>query len=72
MKMKIPVHKDIMGTVLKVGDYVAISSSNRMHVARVDKLCQKQIICDGSRTYSRDTILIEPRLMTVYLLTHDR
>jgi hypothetical protein len=67
-----PEHKDIMGTILKVGDYVAIASDNHMHVARVDKLAPKQIICNGSRKYSRDTILIEPRLVTLYLLTRGR
>ena len=70
--MKISVHKDMMGTVLKVGDYVAVAASSRLYAMRVDKLCPKQIICNGGGVYASDTMLIEPRLMTLYLLTHGR
>ncbi len=78
MPKEIPQHKDIIGRVLSVGDYVAYPYSNELLIGRVEKLNPRMInvTLDDPRyrwlklakKYSKDTIKIEGEDMMFYLL----
>jgi len=78
MAKPIPEHKDILGRVLNVGDYVAYPESNQLRIGKVEKLHQKMIkVSTGRRwrastnKYSSDTTKLDGPDLTVYLLTRD-
>ena len=72
---EIPVHKDKLGSVLSVGDYVAFSYYNRLHLGIVHKLSPKvlavKLYNNNSwhiRKYAKDTIKIDGPGLIWYLL----
>ena len=64
-------HRDVLGTSIKLGDYIAIAQNNNMEIAIVTKLGPKMVICRTigghgweSRKYSKDTIICLSRKTT--------
>jgi hypothetical protein len=71
-----PEHKDILGRVLNVGDYVAYPDSNQLRIGKIDKLNLKMIRVTTGRSwrsttnkYPKDTTKLDGPDLTVYLLT---
>jgi hypothetical protein len=82
-KIKGPVvHKDKLGRVIALDDFVAYPSSNSLIFGRVIKLNNKMVKVvkvpagkfkdSGSNKYPHDMIKLDPKDMTFYLLTHDK
>jgi hypothetical protein len=72
MAKPIPEHKDILGRVLNVGDYVAYPDSNRLLMGKIDKLNPKMIRIKDRwpvQKYAKDTVKLEGPDLTMYLLT---
>lgn len=79
-KKEIPVHLDILGRPVEVGDFVAVSRSNKLEVSQIIKLMPKMIkvkIVGKSKSwswkgeenvYSSEAVKIEGPDLTVYLL----
>lgn len=72
---KIPEHKDILGRLLEVGDYVAYPDSNMMKLGKIDKLNQKMVRVTTGREwratvnkYPKDTVKVDGPDLTMYLL----
>jgi hypothetical protein len=72
MAKPIPEHKDILGRVLNVGDYVAYPDSNRLLMGKIDKLNPKMIRIKDRwpvQKYAKDTVKLGGPDLTMYLLT---
>lgn len=76
MPKQIPEHKDILGRVLNVGDYVAYPDSNMLKTGKIDKLNQKMVRVTTSNTwrttvnkYPEHTVKLDGPDLTVFLLT---
>ncbi len=76
MAKQIPEHKDVLGRVVDVGNYVAYSDSNLMKIGKVEKLNAKMIKIGTGREwrssvlkYSKDTVKLDGPDLTMYLLT---
>jgi len=72
---EIPIHKDKLGSVLSVGDYVAFTYYKRLQLGVVHKLLPKVLavkLCNNNswsiRKYAKDTIKIEGPGLIWYLL----
>ncbi len=73
-----PVHKDKLGRLIALDDYVAYPSHNSLAFGRVTKLNNKMVkvvkvpagkyVDNGSNKYPHDMVKLEPRDMTWYLL----
>lgn len=69
-----PVHKDLLGRPIKLGDVVAYAQSNTLCVGTVDKLNPKMIRVKpfrgswGSNKYSSDCAILEGEAVTFHLL----
>ena len=50
-----PEHRDILGRVLEVGDFVAYPDSNMMKMGKIDKLNQKMVRVTTGREW-RSTV----------------
>jgi hypothetical protein len=75
MAKQIPEHKDILGRVLAVGDYVAYPDSNGLRLGKLDKLNQKMVRVTTSRgwrstvnKYPIDTVKLDGPDLVMYLL----
>lgn len=71
MAKEIPEHRDILGRVLNVGDYVAFPDSNIMKLGKIVKLNPKMIKIEGRwgvNKYSKDTVKVDGPDLTMYLL----
>ena len=71
MAKEIPEHKDILGRVLNVGDYVAYPDSNQMRMGKIEKLNPKMLKIQGRwpvLKYSKDTVKLEGPELVMYLL----
>jgi hypothetical protein len=75
MPKQIPEHKDILGRVLAVGDYVAYAESNAMRLGRIDKLNPKMVRVTTGRgwnpninKYPIDTVKLDGPDLVMYLL----
>lgn len=75
MAKQIPEHKDILGRILNVGDYVAYPDSNQLRIGKIDKLNQKMIRVTTGREwrstvnkYPIDTTKIDGPDLTMFLL----
>ena len=79
MAKEIPEHRDILGRVLSVGDYVAYPDSNDMRLGKIDKLNPKMVRIyreqgTGYTTtwpvnkYLKDTVKLEGPDLVMYLL----
>jgi hypothetical protein len=72
---EIPEHKDILGRVLAVGDYVAYPDSNGLRLGKLDKLNQKMVRVTTGREwrstvnkYPIDTVKLDGPDLVMYLL----
>lgn len=70
-----PEHRDILGRVLEVGDFVAYPDSNMMKMGKIDKLNQKMVRVTTGREwrstvnkYPEHTVKLEGPDVTMYLL----
>lgn len=75
MAKEIPEHRDVLGRVLSVGDYIAYPDFNHLKIGRVDKLNPKMIrVATGNQwrsttnKYSGDTTKLDGPDLVVYLL----
>lgn len=80
MTKQLPEHTDIIGRKLKIGDFVATTISNQLHIAKVIKLNPKMVkvrLLNVNTTtwyngehnrYSVDTVLLDGEYLTLYLL----
>jgi hypothetical protein len=72
----IPVHCDILGRLINVGDCVAMPMSNSLQIAKVTKLNPKmvQVSRIGSRyhsttnKYPNDLVILDSQDVTMYIL----
>jgi hypothetical protein len=70
-----PEHKDILGRVLAVGDYIAYPDSNQLRIGKIDKLNPKMIRVNTGRgwnpninKYPIDTVKLDGPDLVMYLL----
>jgi hypothetical protein len=75
MPKEIPEHRDILGRVLAVGDYVAYPDSNGLRLGKLDKLNQKMVRVTTGREwrstvnkYPIDTVKLDGPDLIMYLL----
>jgi hypothetical protein len=75
MPKEIPEHRDILGRVLAVGDYVAYPDSNGLRLGKLDKLNQKMVRVTTGREwrstvnkYPVDTVKLDGPDLVMYLL----
>lgn len=77
MTQEIPTHKDKLGRVLALGNFVAYPDSNSLQFGRIIKLNPKMVkvqrVPEGrykseSLKYPNDLVLLEDKDMTWYLL----
>ena len=75
MPKEIPEHRDILGRVLAVGDYVAYPDSNGLRLGKLDKLNQKMVrVTTGKEwrstvnKYPIDTVKLDGPDLVMYLL----
>ena len=78
MPKEIPEHKDILGRVLNVGDYVAYPDSNQLKIGKVEKLHNKMVRVTTGRQwratvnkYPIDITKLDGPDLTVFLLKRD-
>lgn len=81
-KKPLPEHKDKLGRPLAVDDYVAYPTSNSLAFGRVIKLNNKMIkvvkvpagkfVDSGSNKYPHDTVRLDAKDMTWYLLRNSK
>lgn len=76
MAKQLPEHKDILGRVLNIGDYVAYPDSNMLKTGKIDKLNQKMVRVTTGNTwrttvnkYPEYTVKLDGPDLTVFLLT---
>ena len=76
-KAPLPEHKDKLGHLIAVGDYVAYPASNALKIGRVAKINAKMIGInrvpvgrwkDYSNKYPEDVVKLDEKEMTFYLL----
>lgn len=81
MKKPEPEHKDTLGQVLNVDDFVAYPSHNSLSIGKVIKLNNKMVKViklpsssrsDGQNKYPRDVVKVDPAYVTIYLLKHSK
>jgi hypothetical protein len=71
-----PEHKDKLGRVIAIDDYVAYPSSNRLMIGRVAKLNPKMLSVKNAtgrgrsskHVYPDETVLIDASRVTFYLI----
>lgn len=75
MAKQIPEHKDILGRVLNVGDYVTYPDANHLKMGKIDKLNQKMVRVTTGRQWSPtvnkypiDTVKLDGPELVMYLL----
>ena len=75
MPKEIPEHRDILGRILAVGDYVAYPDSNGLRLGKLDKLNQKMVrVTTGIEfrlkvnKYPIDTVKLDGPDLVMYLL----
>ena len=75
MAKQAPEHKDILGRVLNVGDYIAYPDSNQLRIGKVDKINPKMIRVSTGRAwrttvnkYPSDTTKLEGPDLVMSLL----
>jgi hypothetical protein len=70
-----PLHKDALGKVISVGDFVATSNHNQLILATVTKLNPKMVqikkVGRGSKInkYSQDLVILNQKDLTIYILS---
>lgn len=78
MSKEEPVHKDKLGRVISVGDFVAYPSHNSLQFGKVEKLNNKMVgvvpavskrpIYKNTNKYPADLVRLEASDMTWYIL----
>jgi hypothetical protein len=81
-KKTMPVHKDKLGRVLNVGDFVAYPDRNSLEFGKVMKLNNKMIgvvpaiskykVTSNTNKYPNDLVRLEATDMTWYLLKNSQ
>ena len=81
-KKAVPEHKDKLGRPLAVDDYVAYPTSNTLAFGKIIKLNNKMVKVvkvpagkftdTGSNKYPHDTVKLEAKDMTWYLLKNTK
>lgn len=81
-KKTVPVHKDKLGRVLNVGDFVAYPDRNSLEFGKVMKLNNKMIgvvpaiskykVTSNTNKYPNDLVRLEATDMTWYLLKNSQ
>jgi len=81
-KKAMPVHKDKLGRVLNVGDFVAYPDRNSLEFGKVMKLNNKMIgvvpaiskykVTSNTNKYPNDLVRLEATDMTWYLLKNSQ
>jgi len=67
----IPEHRDILGDLLSVGDYVAYPDANHLRIGVIEKLNPKMIRIKGKyvlQKYPDDVVKLDGPMLTAYLL----
>jgi hypothetical protein len=78
MPKEIPVHKDILGNLIKVGDTVVYPDRNSLSIATVQKINPKMInvvACKRTypdRKYPSDLLVVNDPKITLYLLKNSK
>jgi hypothetical protein len=77
-----PVHKDKLGRLIELDDYVAYPSHNSLDFGKVIKINNKMIKVvrvpmsrytdSGSNKYPHDMVKVDPKDMTWYLLRNPK
>lgn len=71
MAKEIPEHRDLLGRVLAVGDYVAYPVSNDLKLGKIEKLSPKMVKVQGRwsiNKYPKDTVKLDGPDLVMYLL----
>lgn len=78
MSKELPVHKDKLGRVINVGDFVAYPSHNSLQFGKVMKLNNKMVgvipaitkhpVHNNTNKYPADLVRLEASDMTWYIL----
>lgn len=75
-----PEHRDILGRIINVGDFVAVSVHNDMKIARVTKLNPKMVkvqilnvktsmwYTGTHNKYADDMVIVDGPYVTMYIL----
>lgn len=78
MPKELPEHKDLLGRVLNVGDYVAYPDSNQLKIGKIDKLTKKMVRVTTGKAwrpttdkYPSDTTRLDGPDLTIFLLKRD-
>lgn len=78
MPKQVPEHKDLLGRVLNVGDYVAYPDSNQLKIGKIDKLNTKMVRVTTNKhwrptvnKYPADTTKLDGPDLTLFLLKRD-
>jgi hypothetical protein len=80
MAKEIPVHKDKLGRVINIGDFVAYPIRNSLEFGKVMKLNNKMVgvipavskykIYGNTNKYPQDLVRLEASDMTWYMIKH--
>jgi hypothetical protein len=75
MTKEVPVHKDKLGRIISIGDFVAYPSSNTLEVGKITKINPKMIKVlklpkakSDYNKYPHDVVKLEQRDMSWFLL----
>ncbi len=75
MAKEIPVHKDKLGRVINVGDFVAFPQSNMLYVGKITKINPKMVKVlslpkarSDYNKYPEDVVRLEASDMTWFML----
>lgn len=78
MSKELPVHKDKLGRVINIGDFVAYPSHNSLQFGKVMKLNNKMVgvipavskrpVTSNTNKYPADLVRLEASDMTWYIL----
>ena len=78
MPKEIPVHKDILGNIVAVGDTVVYPDRNALSIAVVEKLNPKMINVTAigrtypDRKYPSDLLVVNDPKITLYMLKNSK
>ena len=78
MTKDIPIHKDILGTTIQVGDTVAYPDRNSMRIGSVTKLNPKMVNVKAvqrsydDRKYPNELLVVNDPKITIYMLKNSK
>ena len=75
MSKQLPIHRDRLGILIALGDYIAYPDNNQLRVGSITKLNAKMItVMDvnkrygSTRKYPNDTVKLGGSELTMYIL----